>query len=99
MGEDPQREELGVRLAGERRLLSARTTEHFKHGAQISGVAEKGGRRRRKQAGEKITGVQGTTKRRREEKKKIMQGLKGQKSQLQKDYLKDIKPMSSYSII
>lgn len=30
---------------------------------------------------------------------KIMQGLKGQKSQLQKDYLKDIKPMSSYLII
>lgn len=30
---------------------------------------------------------------------KIMQGLEGQKSQLQKDSLKDIKPMPSYSII
>lgn len=30
---------------GERRLLAAQATERFKHGAQISGVAEQGGRR------------------------------------------------------
>lgn len=76
------------RLVGQRRMLAAPATACFKHREQITGVVEQGGRRRRKQAGEKITGEQGTTKRRKMEKEKIIRGLEGQKSQLQKDSLK-----------
>lgn len=60
-------------------LLATQASECFKHRAQISGVAEQGGRRSRKQAGEKITGVQGTTKRWREEKEKLCRASKVEK--------------------
>lgn len=63
---------MGGRLAaGRGGCLAAPATECVKHGAQTSGAAEQGGRRWRKQTGEKIREVQGTEKRRREEKEKL----------------------------
>lgn len=84
---------------GERRLLAARAADRFQPGGTDK-WSRGAGWEEMKEAGRRED--YRSARNNKEEERgegKIMQGLEGQKSQLQKDSLKDIKPMPSYSII